>query len=246
MTAYGIMLQVMSNGNEVSLLNDWMLFIVIVIIFIIGLVRGIYYYFHVLRKFNYSVDFTNHFRDFGSQLVEHEYFDSEKYQWLMMNSSKMQSMMGSYGVVSYKPPFANYMYKNYQLVVNGIREIKGNFQRAAGSYGLSFEKRWVLESISMVDDALLTYVGAMSNYLDGTKRGLKNPLIWLREGVRFIVTSPISLLYWSGLIKYRTYNIISNNFFVKVLSFVIGIIGFVSSIVTIVTGYTPFKSIIGF
>lgn len=63
----------------------------------------------------------------------------------MMNSSKMQTMMRSYGVASYKPPFANYMYKNYQLVINGIREIKDNFQRAAGSYGLSFEKRWVIE-----------------------------------------------------------------------------------------------------
>ncbi|PNQ84112.1 hypothetical protein C1T20_19295 [Paenibacillus polymyxa] len=227
-------------------MNNWILFIVFIIIFCIGLVRSTFNYFHVLKKKNFSIDFLNNFREFGSQLVHQELFDSEKYQWLMMNSSKMQTMMGSYGVASYKPPFANYMYNNYQLVVNGIREIKDNFQRAAGSYGLSFEKRWVIESISMVDDALLTYVGAISDALDEVKKDSKNPLIWLREGVRFIVTSPISLMYWSGLIKYRTYNVISNNFFVKLLSFLIGIIGFVSSIVTIVTGYTPFKSLIGF
>ncbi|QGG57901.1 hypothetical protein [Paenibacillus sp. B01] len=227
-------------------MNNWMLFVVILIIFIIGLARSIYDYLQALRKNNYSVEFINIFREFATILIQQEHFESEKYQWLMMNASKMQNMMGSYGIASYKPPFANYMFKNYQLIVNGIREIKDTFQRAASSYGLSFEKRWVIESINIVDDALITFVGAMGNYKDEVNKQLKNPLIWLREGVRFVVTSPISLFYWSGLMKYRTYNIISNNFFVKFLSFLIGIVGVVSSIVTIVTGYTPFKSIIGF
>lgn len=242
-----MILQRPSSEKGVVSLNNWILFIITIIIFCIGLVRSIYDYYNVLKRNNFSFDYINNFRKFGSQLVEQEHFDSENYQWLMMNSSKMQTMMGSYGIASsYKPPFANFMYNNYQLVVNGIREIKDNFQRAAGSYGLSFEKRWVIESINIVDDALLTFVGAIGDVLDEAKKDLKNPLIWLREGVRFIVTSPISLMYWSGLMKYRTYNVISNNLFVKFLSFLIGIIGFVSSIVTIVTGYTPFKSIIGF
>ena len=56
----------------------------------------------------------------------------------------------------------------------------------------------MIESISRVDDVLLAFVSAINNLTDEKKKDLKNPLIWLREGVRFIVTIPISLLYWSG------------------------------------------------
>lgn len=113
-------------------------------------------------------------------------------------------------------------------------------------FGLSFEKQMLEETINMIDEVLLTYIGAQSDTVKDAKKELRNPLIWLREGVRFIVTSPISLFYWSGLMQYSTYNTISNNFFVKMVSFLIGFTGLVSSIITIFTGYTPFKNLIGF
>ncbi|GAB6928875.1 hypothetical protein JCM10914A_28580 [Paenibacillus sp. JCM 10914] len=113
-------------------------------------------------------------------------------------------------------------------------------------FGLNLDRKILQETIRMIDDMLLTFIGAADNWVNEAQKELKNPLIWLREGVRFVVTSPVSLMYWSGLIRYRTYNTLSNNFLVKLLSFLIGVIGFVSSIVTIVTGYTPFRSLIGF
>ena len=86
-----------------------------------------------------------------------ESFDDEKYQWLKLNSSKMQIMMGSYGVATYKPPGANFMYNNYQVIVNGITEIKDMYVRMVDGFGLSLEKKMLRESIGMIDDILPQY-----------------------------------------------------------------------------------------
>jgi len=96
----------------------------------------------------------------------------------------------------------------------------------------------------MIDDILLTYIGYLEKNSEELTKELKNPFVWFREGVRFIVTFPIYLMHWSGLIRYNTYSSISNNIFVKFISFIVGIIAFISSIVTIVTGYTAFTEII--
>ncbi len=85
----------------------------------------------------------------------------------------------------------------------------------AGGFDSSFEKRMLVESASMIDDVLITYMGILDTQQKKLITEIKKPFILLREGVRLIVTSPISLIYWSGLIKYRTYDSLSNNIFVN-------------------------------
>jgi hypothetical protein len=224
-------------------MDKWIGVIALIIVSVIGLLR-------VNRKVkaqseyrNFAINYLNNFREFSSGLMN-ESFDAEKYQWLKLNSSKMQIMMGSYGVATYKPPGANFMYNNYQVIVNGITEIKDMYVRMVDGFGLSLEKKMLRESIGMIDDILLTYIGYLENNSEELTKELKNPFVWFREGVRFIVTFPIYLMHWSGLIRYNTYSSISNNIFVKFISFIVGIIAFISSIVTIVTGYTAFTEII--
>lgn len=225
-------------------MDKWIGVIVLVFVSVIGLVRLILGAKAFNEKRNFSIDFFNNYREFANGLMN-QTFDGEKYQWLKLNSSKMQIIMGDYGIAStYKPAGANYMIRNYQMIVNGISEIKETYLRMDHGFGLSFEIRMLRELIGAIDDVLLTYVGSLDSNRESRMRDIKNPFVWFREGVRFIVTFPIYLMHWSGLIQYTTYYSFSNNIIVKFITFIIGIIAFISSIVTIVTGYTPFIKII--
>lgn len=72
--------------------------------------------------------------------------------------------------------------------------------------------------------------------MNGIRGNMKNPLVLLREGVQFFVTLPIMFLYWTGITNYTTSYKWSNNIVVKLLSLGILLIGFISSIITIILG----------
>lgn len=146
---------------------------------------------------------------------------------------------------TYKPAGANYYLKGYQIIINGLTEVKNIYQQMSGKYGgLNFEWQMLQESLGMIDDTLLSYIGFLENKSEQKLKAIRNPVTWFREGIQFIVTLPISLIYWSGIINYRAYNKVNNNVFVKLISLAVGIIAFISSIITIVTGYVPFSDFI--
>ena len=154
-----------------------------------------------------------------------------------MKSSKMQGIMGSYGIATmFHPPFSNTIYKNYQMIVNGLSEIRKEYASyySIGS-GISYNSLY--ELIRMIDDCLITYKGALDDLEENMKSEIKNPAIWFREGIRSIIMLPISFIYWSGIINYRIYSKISNNLLIKIITLIVGIIGFISSVVTLVSGY---------
>ncbi|MDO3653540.1 hypothetical protein [Bacillus subtilis] len=100
------------------------------------------------------------------------------------------------------------------------------------------------EDFEMLYNTLVMQVSRINELGENTRKETLNPIILLREGVQFFVTLPISLLYWTGLIRYSTQYKLSNNFFIKLINFLIILIGFVSAIVTIVLGWEQFKELL--
>lgn len=219
--------------------------IVLTTIIVIGLAIVLKDWFEHKKKLNFTSDYINKFREFGNELYSN-HFNQTNYEWLKMKSFKMQSLSGDFGVArTYKPTGANYYLKGYQIIINGLTEVKNIYQRMSGTYGgLNFEWQMLQESLGMIDDTLLSYIGFLENKSEQKLKAIRNPVTWFREGIQFIVTLPISLIYWSGIINYRAYNKVNNNVFVKLISLAVGIIAFISSIITIVTGYVPFSDFI--
>ncbi|PYI49942.1 hypothetical protein DLM86_31460, partial [Paenibacillus flagellatus] len=123
-----------------------------------------------------------------------------------------------------------------------------NFAGPTPTYSQLLIRSWMIATaflcaFEIQDEVLLRYLGVLDKRYKHAVNNIKNPFIWLREGVQFFVQLPISVLYWSGLIRYATYNFLTRNFLVKLLNLLIIIIGLVSSVVTIVTGYNPFMDI---
>ncbi len=212
--------------------------VTLVVILIIGFIKLLINANKVYQKKGQLIEFRNEFIEFSNELVDKETFNNSLYNKLKLKSSKIQSIMGSYGIGNYKPAFANYFINDYQVILNSLSEIRTGY-KTGGIFG-SYDS----DEIILVDDALLTCIGAYNDLYEEYKKECKNPLIWFKEGIKVIVNLPISIFYWGGLIKHTTYNKIISTFLFKIISFLVTLIGLISSIVTIIAGIEPLKQFI--
>jgi hypothetical protein len=144
----------------------------ILVIFIIGFVQVYNRHNRVVKKIDFAGEYRNKFVEFANKYFKtHDRWsrsgdlDGELYVWLTMNVSKIQSYVGSFGVMSYKPAFQNYMINNYQIIINTIPKFReGQVE--------SFD-------VGSVDDCLLRYIGHLEEYQKDTQRNLRNPIITL-------------------------------------------------------------------
>ena len=217
-------------------MGRWIIVLIIVGISIIGFIDLIFSYRSLMSKKNFSIEFVNKYREFCTGLFRKN-LNEELYQWLRLKCSRMQTIMGSYGIASiYQPPFSNIIYRNHQIIVNGLSEIRKEYSML-DDLGSSLTYRNLEEMARMIDDCIILYIGSLEDVEKDLISEMKNPLIWFREGIRFIVLIPISFLHWSGLINYNTYNKLTNNLLVKTITMLITLIGLISSIIGIIQGY---------
>lgn len=202
----------------------------ILAIFIIGFIQVYKRHNRVVKKIEFADEYRYKFVEFSNKYFE-SYdrwsrsgnFDGEKYVWLTMNVSRIQNNLGTFGIMDYIAPFQTYQISNYQIVINTIPKFRdGSIQ--------DFD-------VNSVDDSLLRYIGYLNEYQKDTLRNLKNPVIWFREGFREILSIPIFILSWFGIISNRTLNSIKNSLIYKVISGLIALVTLISGIVTIVIGY---------
>jgi hypothetical protein len=97
--------------------------------------------------------------------------------------------------------------------------------------------------VKTIHESLLRHLGVTEELLEEKYKEIKNPIIWLREGTRFVLSFPIRVLEWFGIfsegIAYRLYS----NLVVTKISGVIAFIGLFSGILTIVVGWEEFSNI---
>lgn len=226
-------------------MEKWIAILIVIGISIIGIINTILVLRSLLKNKDFTIGYINQYREFGNELFKGQ-MKEDIYEWLRLKSSKMQNLMGSYGIASmFQPPFSNIMYRNYHIVYNGLTEIRKEFSvvqpKVSFGGGLSYQN--LHELVRMIDDCLISYVGALEDKEQDIISQLKNPTIWFREGIRFFIVLPLSIIRWSGLIKYHTYNRLSDNFLVKIITMLVALIGLVSSIITIISGYDTLMGI---
>ena len=87
--------------------------------------------------------------------------------------------------------------------------------------------------IMMYDDALLRGMGTIEQRCRELEAERRNPLIWLREGVRFVATLPIRLFRWLGFRSESSFEEASGGKFGRILTLIAWIIGLIASIIQI-------------
>lgn len=181
------------------------------------------------QKLHFAFEYRNKFMEF-SDLFHSTYeknwtqgtFDNEKYIWLTKNVSKIQSDLGHIGRMDYIGPFQRVHYRNYEIVINTLPKFRdGNIQ--------AFD-------VNSTDDCLIRYVGLMEDLIVKIKKKIRNPIIWFKEGFQEIISLPIYILNWFGLLTDSTVSKVTTNLIYKIVIGIGGLIAFLSAVVTIIQG----------
>lgn len=202
----------------------------IILVLLIGFIDVFKRHFRVTEQIDFAGEYRNKFIELTNKFFQnYDRFshsgnlDNELYVWLTMNVNKIQSNIGSFGVMSYKPAFQNYMINNYQIIINTLPKFReGQVEHFdAGS----------------VDDCLLRYIGHLEECRKDTVKNLRNPIIWFREGFKEIISIPIFILSWFGIFSRRTVDSIKESVLFKIIAGLIALVTLASGLVTIFVGF---------
>lgn len=203
---------------------------------LIGFIKRYRDFYKVTNDMNFLADYNKSYITYLNNYFRHDFYapqvdmgeeEAVLHDKLLSQADKAQRLLGESGVVDYSPPFAQYIIKNYQILINVVPNLRN-------PSGFTTEFEWI-------NNILIMQIGRYQELQESIKKEFRNPIILLREGVQFFTTLPISLLYWTGLIQYSTLYKLSNNIIVKFINFIIILFGFISAIFTIVLGWDEFK-----
>jgi len=190
-----------------------------------GLRQSVDQYFTIKKRHALIYEFLCKFRTFINEYKQHR-FNSEIYDWLNYHAGEVQREIGDYGLPAYRPPFENYIVKNYPVIVNTLSELhKGKAHE---------------DMILFVDDSLIRYLGDMEKGLHEIFIMTFNPFLWIRYGMQSVIVFPFNFLYWFGILDKKTVFAIKSNPIVKLTSFITAGVGFISTIMSVVVGWEQF------
>jgi hypothetical protein len=182
-----------------------------------------------IEKHSFATEFRDRFIDFVNiyyqsydSWVRRGKIDNEQYIWLTMNVNRMQGDLGTLGTMHYVAPFQLYQISNYQILINTIPKFRdGKVQEF---------------DINSSDDCLLRYIGFINEIVEANKKKIRNPIIWFREGFHEIMSLPLLIFNWFGILSNNYVSKIMTNTAYKVLTGLAGLVAFLSGIVTIIQG----------
>lgn len=215
--------------GAVNIYMVWKVIGIALAIILIGFIKNVMSLINLNKNVEFLGQYTeNYVKYCNSYLGKGIHSDEEKrlYVRLISDAPKAQNLLMDLGFIDYKPGGTWSYIKDYQVLINTVQLLRNPISN---------------EDFKMLYNILLMHVSRLNELFEKNKKETLNPIILLREGIQFFVTLPISLLFWTGIIKHNTQYKLSNNFFVKFISFLVILIGLISSIFTIVLGWEQFK-----
>jgi hypothetical protein len=182
---------------------------------ITGLIRVLYRIYKNIQDYNFVVEYSLKLGELLNGKIS-----NNDYGYIFKNATKLSETMGSFGIIDYKPPFANYYYKNYNII-NTI---------------LNYQDSIMDDEIKLALKQMYIYLGACDSSIEKLKKHLKNPLILFAEGFRFIFNIPLFAAYSLGIFSGKMYYKIKGNGIYYFFQNVVGLIGFISSLIGIIQG----------
>lgn len=204
--------------------------IVITVILIAGFVNTLSKYITWRARIRFATDFLDKYHILMNSYFSSHNIDAEAYHWLTLHSARMQLLMGPFGIVDYRPPYANYILRNYQMVLNALPEIRT---------GLIFET-----DITNLDDMIIRFIGWERDRANSFRNRLFNPFAWLQEGMRFIILLPLQVMEWIGIAKEGTINRADNSRSIGILAGIFSLLGIIGTIVGLTVDWEQFIKII--
>lgn len=210
-------------------------------IIIVGFISKFLKLREVRKRYEFTYEYHNMFINFINELFKNRSFNQSIYHDLTAKVKEMQYELCSDGVYAYvQDNLKGYTAKNYELLVNFLPETR-NVIRNQGNIILL--ERWN-QGVQDCDDMFIRHLGSLKFAEKEIKKNLINPFSDFAEGVKLIVSLPVLLLKWFGYISEERSKKIKNNIILKIINFIVTIVGFVSEIMAIVMGWNDFWQLI--
>lgn len=211
------------------------------IIVIIGFVYKEVELAHNNERLNFTRDYRNKFITYVNSIVSNHTFDQKLYYELTSDVNKMQYELGADGVYAHLTDnLKGYSVKNYQLLINFLPETRNILNDIDN---IIMQNRY-MQSIQSCDDMFIRHIGTLNQLDEQIRKNMYNPFSNFAQGIRFFVSLPWLILNWFGFISIETKRKITGNFIIKLLNFLVTIVGFASNIIAIFVGWEPFLLII--
>jgi hypothetical protein len=187
-----------------------------------------------------EIVFSEEFMHKLKAYVESSGRDYESYAWLTHRSSKMQKILGAYGVYpSYRPPYEDLLFLEYPVILNMLPKLRETLEDDVLSRG-DLAHQYAVS----LQETILRYVGVLEDKESEFFKSIRNPVVWFREGIRIIAALPLSILEWLGALSDRTVSSLISSKAFRFLTAFISLVGFVSAVMGIVLGWNQFQAML--
>lgn len=210
------------------------------IVLVILLLLGFLFLWRNLSRINNQIEFTQGYQKYFDAWGHDGFQDNNLYEWLTLNTAKMQVLLGSNGNVQ-EPGGQSYQFlpnalqriftlmPTYQMTVAGVGG--GLFNHEAG--------RAIppMDLVYQLRDMLKRFEGVLNVQKENAISSMKNPLTWASCGFDLILLIPI--IFFQKIIpsKYEFMGIVYQSSIYRILMTCVFLFGLYSSFVTVVLGH---------
>lgn len=196
---------------------------VIVVICSIGVTVLVKHQFANVKKIDFLQEYLNEFSLFANSYLENKNPSHKRYDWLIKNSDKAQTVLGTAGIIQYQAPFGRFSSSRYELLVNTIPKFTDGMGPSQAD-------------IAMVDTALRRALGIRQQRTDLALRELKNPIKWLTTGVGTLLLVPLELLKELGIVSSGLVSQVKTSGIFKFATGLLSLIGILETAIGIILG----------
>jgi len=195
---------------------------------VLGLIDELATLAALTRRRRFTVGYQQRWSAFARDYIAGGGGKPEDYIWLTRNQPKMSGELGAEGFTVYRAPYGAFTSNHYAILPNTL----SNAPRG----------RAHPDEFQMVDHILITHEGALQTASENTRNELKNPIALLRRGLQFVLSLPLLLLSWSGLLSDATVQRARQSLIFRFFQAVASLAVLFSAIVTAVAGWSAFVS----
>jgi len=204
---------------------------------IIGRIHVSYKIKGIQEKIKSSDEFLARVKDYLNSLGK----DQKTYSWLVQMSHQFQLEMGFYGVIpSFFHQPSRTSIRNYQIIINGIPELRRMFD----NQDYPSDKAALRDFGISLTESILRHRGELLSDLNVIEKSLKNPIVWLTQGISWVLMLLPSFFEQIGLLSEAKLNSLEKSTLLKYISGIVSLIELTGTIMTIIIGWDAFVKVV--
>lgn len=188
-----------------------------------------------------TAKFRDKFIDLANHYMQYHQVNAELYQDCIREVDDIQEELGYDGIIAeIVDPLKRVKMSNVQILVNAFPEMTSMVSQM-DTYIIQVRMSQYFQQCT---DSMEKHIGRIGRIRDTELKRMWNPVFCFGRGIRRILSLPLDILFWLGILDAKTNRAFKGNTISRLLGKVATFIGFVSSVMSIILGWNEFARII--